>query len=142
MSKKDLTYWNNKGQHQAALNILIEQFLPDYGKVKYDDLYYLLGDFKEDAVDALEELRLVQNIYYDCYNNAACNLFDYDNEPHGALADYIALTGYTDMLEDIFDVFDKEDLQTHSKITLEELLDDAVDNAYFRVYNMQLISKR
>ena len=142
MSKKDLTYWNDKGQHQAALNILTEQFLPDYGKVKYDDLYHLLGDFKEGAVDALEELRLVQNIYYDCYNNAACNLFYYDNEPHGALADYIALTGYTEMLGDIKDVFHKQDVRTNAKITLEELLDDAVDTAYNRVYNMCLISKR
>lgn len=51
------TYWNNNGKHQKEYNELSEQ-LPNSGMA---------------PTMPLEAVRRISNVYYDLYNNGACN---------------------------------------------------------------------
>ena len=56
-----MTYWNGKGRYQKLADKLLE-LVPDSGKVK---------DFENNP--KLERLRLINNAYYDLYNNGGAN---------------------------------------------------------------------
>jgi hypothetical protein len=53
-----MTYWNEKGKHQAEYDELVKQ-VPGSGKAE---------------AEHIELLRCIGNVYYDCYNNGGCNL--------------------------------------------------------------------
>lgn len=58
MSKYEPTYWNEKGKHQKLYRSLFKKLVPQEGEANT-----ISGEI----------LRIVSKIYYDIYNNGACN---------------------------------------------------------------------
>jgi|TARA_Y100000296_G_scaffold37837_1_gene43768 hypothetical protein len=61
------TYWSDKGELQKEYELLFDELVPPEGEAK---------------TVAGEALRALSKIYYDVYNNGACNMFDQVPHPY------------------------------------------------------------
>jgi len=69
--KENNTYWANNGKYQDYQNEMWE-LIPSNGEVKIKD--------NKDLETALENLRQINRLYYDFYNNGCCNVVDIERE--------------------------------------------------------------
>ena len=104
------TYWNNKGMYQKQYDKLYKSLVPKPGKAET-----LKG----------EVLRIISQLYYDYYNNGACNLANYKEE--------------IDFLDSVFNYFHLHTtMSLDFFILLEETLHDQKDTISFSTEHKEL----
>lgn len=85
-----MKYWNDEGKHQSLHSLYFHTLVPDFGK----------ADTPEG-----EALRAINKIYYDVYNNGACNIFEteevYDDDGDHYADEYSISRFYEDFFDEV-----------------------------------------
>jgi len=85
-----MKYWNGEGKHQPLHSLYFDTLVPFHGE----------ADTPEG-----EALRAINRVYYDVYNNGACNIFEteevYDDDGDYECDEYTLSRYYEDLFDKI-----------------------------------------
>lgn len=131
-----MKYWNKEGKHQSLHSLYFHTLVPDFGK----------ADTPEG-----EALRAINKIYYDVYNNGACNIFEteevYDDEGDYECDEYTLSRFYEDLFDTIHEFtcdgstvhalirMCKECAQGYWSSDLDKTLDGFVDKIVEKIHS-------
>lgn len=130
-----MKYWNGEGKHQSLHSLYFATLVPDFGE----------ADTPEG-----EALRAINRIYYDVYNNGACNIFEteevYDDDGNYECDEFTLYGFYEDFFDEIHRFTGdgagvhaligmcKRCAQGYSPSALDKTLDEFMDKIIWKIY--------
>lgn len=133
-----MKYWNEEGKYQKLHAKYWAELVPDFGEAETPE-----G----------EALRAINRIYYDVYNNGACNIFEteevYDDDDNYDYDEYTLSRFYEDFFDTVH-YFTGDGASVHALIgmckrcaqgywpkEIGETLDELMDKVLLKIHNKQ-----
>ena len=131
-----MKYWNGEGKHQSLHSLYFDTLVPFHGE----------ADTPEG-----EALRAINRIYYDVYNNGACNIFEteevYDDDGDYECDEYTMSSFYRNFFDTIHEFtcdgstvhaligMCKSCAQGYSPSAIDETLDELMDKVVEKIHS-------